>query len=97
MHVPAIIDATHALRTAWRALWEKTNKPNGFEVIEVRLGGVAARFSTAGEKMRAFANGEADTIPELLEECLPLSRYDDNHFSCTNVMGTISTASKIDW
>ena len=95
--VPAIIDATHALRIAWRKLWEKTNKPQGFEVIEVRLGGVAARFATAGEKMRAFAAGEADTIPELLEECLPLSRYEDNHFSCTNVMGMISTASKIDW
>ena len=95
--VSAIIDAIHALRTAWRTLWEKTNKPHGFEVIEVRLGGVAARFATAGEKMRAFAAGEADTIPELLEECLPLSRYEDNHFSCTNVMGMISTASKIDW
>jgi hypothetical protein len=47
--------------------------------------------------MRAFANGEAETIPELLEECLPLSRYDGNHFSCTNVMGMISTPSKIDW
>ena len=95
--VPAIVDAVHALRVSWRKLWEKTNKPNGFEVIEVRLGGVAARFSTAGEKMRAFATGEVDTIPELLEECLPLSRYDGNHFSCTNVMGMISTASKIDW
>ena len=95
--VPAIVDAIHALRIAWRKLWEKTNKPHGFEVIEVRLGGVAARFATAGEKMRAFANGEAETIPELLEECLPLSRYDGNHFSCTNVMGMISTPSKIDW
>ena len=47
--------------------------------------------------MRAFATGEVDTIPELLEECLPLSRYDGNHFSCTNVMGMISTPSKIDW
>ena len=95
--VSAIVDAIHALRSSWRTLWEKTNKPHGFEVIEVRLGGVAARFATAGEKMRAFANGEAETIPELLEECLPLSRYDGNRFSCTNVMGMISTASKIDW
>ncbi len=95
--VPAIVEAVHALRISWRAIWERTNKPQGFEVIEVRLGGVAARLSTAGEKMRAFANGEAETIPELLEECLPLSRYDGNHFSCTNVMETIATASRIDW
>ena len=95
--VPAIVDAIHALRVAWRRLWEHTNKPHGFEVIEVRLGGVAARFLTAGEKMRAFAGGEAETIDELLEECLSTQRYDGNHFSCTNVMGMISTPSKIDW
>lgn len=95
--VPAMVDAIHALRISWRALWEHTNKPHGFEVLEVRLGGVAARLSTAGEKMRAFANGQAETIPELLEECLPMQRYDGNHFSCTNIMEMIATTSKIDW
>lgn len=95
--VPATIEAIHSLRIIWRELWELTCKPQGFEVIEVRLGGVAARMATAGEKMRAFAEGRVDTIPELEEACLPLSRYDGNHFSCTNVMEMIATASRIDW
>lgn len=95
--VPATVEALHALRIIWRKLWESTNKPNGFEIIEVRLGGVAARMATAGEKMRAFANGEVDTIPELLEECLITKRYNGNHFSCTNSMEEIATPGRIDW
>lgn len=95
--IPATVEAVHALRILWRRLWESTNKPNGFEVLEVRLGGVAARLSTAGEKMRAFAEGEVDTIPELLEETLLTKRYDGNHFHCTNVMEEIATPSRIDW
>ncbi len=95
--IPATVDALHTLRSIWRNLWESTNKPHGFEVIEVRLGGVAARMQTAGEKMRAFAAGEVETIPELVEECLITKRRPDNSVSCTNVMGEIATASTIDW
>ena len=53
--LPGTIAATEALRTAWRALWEATNRPQGFEIIDLRLGGVAARLSTAAARMRACA------------------------------------------
>lgn len=95
--IPATVDAIHALRALWRKLWESTNKPHGFEIIEVRLGGVAARMQTAGEKMRAFAEGKVDTIPELAEEALITKRRSDGTFGNTNVMEEIATSSKIDW
>lgn len=95
--VGAIVDAIHALRIVWRKLWESTNKPNGFEIIEVRLGGVAARMSTAGEKMRAFADGQADTIPELLEQTLITKRRPDGSIGCTNTMDEIATPGRIDY
>lgn len=95
--VPATVEALHALRVVWRKLWESTNKPNGFEIIEVRLGGVAARMSTAGEKMRAFANGEVDTIPELTEESLVCKRRPDGSIGCTNTMDEIATPGRIDY
>lgn len=95
--VPAIVDALNALRVIWRQLWESTNKPNGFEIIEVRLGGVAARMSTAGEKMAAFADGTADTIPELLEVSLITKRRPDNSIGCTNTMDEIATPGRIDY
>ena len=95
--IPATVEAIHALRVLWRKLWESTNKPHGFEIIEVRLGGVAARMQTAGEKMRAFAEGKVDTIPELAEEALITKRRSDGTFGNTNVMEEIATSSKIDW
>ncbi len=95
--IPATVEALHALRIIWRKLWESTNKPNGFEIIEVRMGGIAARMSTAGEKMLAFARGETDTIPELTEESLICKRRPDGTIGCTNTMDEIATPGRIDY
>ena len=95
--IPAAIEAIDHLRRVWRKLWESTNKPNGFEVIEVRLGGVAARLSTAQEKMRAFAGGAVDDIPELTEPSLICKRHADGTMDFTNVMEEIATPGCIDW
>ena len=95
--VPATVEALDTLRVLWRKLWESTNKPNGFEILEVRLGGVAARMSTACEKMRAFADGEVETIPELLEKSLVTKRHPDGHINCTNTMDEIATPGRIDY
>ncbi len=95
--LPAAIQAVEALRLIWRQLWESTNKPNGFEVIDVRLGGVAARLSTAEEKMRAFAAGAVDDIPELTEPSLLCRRRPDGTLCFTNVMEDIATPCAIDW
>ena len=95
--VPAIIEALDALRVIWRKLWESTNKPHGFEVIEVRMGGIAARMATAGEKMKDFAEGNVDTIPELQEEALITKRLSDGYFRYCNSLDEISTPSTIDW
>ena len=95
--LPAAIQAVEALRLIWRQLWESTNKPNGFEVIDVRLGGVAARLSTAEEKMRAFAAGAVEDIPELTEPSLLCKRRPDGTLCFTNVMEEIATPCAIDW
>ena len=95
--IPATVEALNTLRVLWRKLWESTNKPNGFEILEVRLGGVAARMATAGEKMRAFADGTVDTIPELLETSLITKRHPDGHINCTNTMDEIATPGRIDY
>ncbi len=95
--IPATVEAIHSLRVLWRKLWESTNKPNGFEIIEVRLGGLAARMSTAGEKMRAFANAEVETIPELMEESLICKRRPNGTIGCTNTMDEIATPGRIDY
>ena len=95
--VGATVEALNTLRVVWRRLWESTNKPNGFEIIEVRMGGIAARMSTAGEKMRAFALGEVETIPELEEESLITKRRPNGSIICTNTMDEIATPGRIDY
>ncbi len=95
--LPETIRAVEALRWSWRRLWESTNKPNGFEIIDVRLGGVRARLATAREKMLAFAAGEVDDIPELSEPSLPCKRRPDGTLGCTNTMDEIATPGRIDY
>ncbi len=94
--VPAIREAIETLRRTWRQLWESTNKPNGFEVIDGRLGAVLARLSTAEEKMRDFAAGATDDIPELTEPSLVCKRRPDGTICFTNIMEEIATAGAID-
>lgn len=95
--LPAAIAAMDTLRVVWRRLWESTNKPNGFEIIEVRLGGVSARLATAQEKLAAFAGGEVDDIPELTERSLPCKLGPDGSIGCTNTMDEIATPGRIDY
>ena len=94
--LPETIDAVDALRVAWGALWNAANKPQGFEVIDGRLGWVMARLDTAKRRMLAFAAGECETIPELAETPLPyLLRQDGTIDGCYRV-GDIFSACKID-
>ncbi len=90
------IDAVETLRAAWLSLWNATNKPYGFEVIDGRLGAVAARLDTARRRMRAFAAGECDTIPELAEPALPYTRRPDGTLDGSYHVGEIFSACKID-
>ena len=39
-------------------------KPFGFEIQDIRLGGLKQRLTTAKEKIAAYVNGEIDAIEE---------------------------------
>lgn len=88
--------AVEALRLCWLPLWNATNKPQGFEVIDGRLGAVKARLETAQRRMRAFAAGECETIPELAEPALPYTRRADGTLDGSYRVGEIVSACKID-
>ena len=51
-------------------LWHKENKPHGFEVHDLRIGGRIMRLKTCQTRIHAYPNGEPDDIPELNEEIL---------------------------
>jgi hexosaminidase len=66
--VPDIIQAVRELKKAWFDLWNSTNKPYGFEILDLRLGGIISRLETAQYKMSQFAQRKTDDIPELSSE-----------------------------
>jgi hypothetical protein len=51
--------------------WFLDNKPCGFDVIDLRLGGIIRRTETCKRRLLDYACGKIDSIPELEEKLLP--------------------------
>lgn len=69
--IPEIIRRVRALRQAHRTQWFAINKPFGWEVIDIRYGGVLARLESAAERLDDFVHGHVERIEELEQERLP--------------------------
>lgn len=61
----------------FKDLWFRENKPHGWEVQDIRLGGLARRLSYCKETLIAYINGKIENIPELEEE---IYNYTNNLF-----------------
>ena len=69
--IPAAMAAVEALRDVWRRLWMRDNHPAGFEVHDIRLGGVCARLSSARNRLIDFCDGNIRRLEELELEPRP--------------------------
>ena len=56
--------------TLYKSLWYKENKPHGFDVQDLRLGGLSRRLSSCCERLEKYLSGEEKEIPELEEKLL---------------------------
>jgi len=65
-----VIEKIRALRAAHRTAWMTYNKPFGWEVHDIRYGGLVMRFETTKERILAYLAGELDAIEELEAERL---------------------------
>ncbi|GAE32517.1 beta-N-acetylhexosaminidase [Halalkalibacter hemicellulosilyticus] len=68
--LPLIRQKTEALRKSHREQWLKINKPFGWEVIDIRYGGVMARIDTAIKRLHDYIEGRINRIEELEQERL---------------------------
>ena len=89
------LEALRALRRAWYNQWMAVNKPFGFEVLDIRLGGAIARFETARDRMAEFAQGILEDIPELREEKLPYQTDEKGQYVCRNLWAHMVTPSRM--
>ena len=58
------------LRECHRKAWMRFNKPFGWDVLDIRYGGMIMRFDTAQMRIRDYLNGEIENIEELEAERL---------------------------
>ncbi|CQR45949.1 Glycosyl hydrolase family 20, catalytic domain [Paraliobacillus sp. PM-2] len=71
--LPEIINRVKDLQSAHKKQWFTINKPFGWEVIDIRYGGLIARLQTASERISDYLEGTIDTIDELEQERLPFN------------------------
>ncbi|MBO5051133.1 MAG: beta-N-acetylhexosaminidase [Clostridia bacterium] len=57
----------------FRAQWMRENKPHGFDVQDLRLGGLRQRIVACRKILRDYLNEKTASIPELEEELLPFT------------------------
>lgn len=67
-----LIKKLEAFHTAYEKLWHKVNKPHGFDIQDMRIGGVIQRIKSCMRRLVSYTDGEITKIPELEEEILDI-------------------------
>src|SRR5690625_6382628 len=65
--VAALSIAANSLREKHRTLWFSMNKQFGWEVLEIRYGGLITRMDTVQFSLQQWLKGEIDRLEELEE------------------------------
>jgi hexosaminidase len=65
-----LAESVSELRTLHRQQWFKTYKPFGWEVLDLRYGGLLSRIDSTSDRLKNYINGTVDVIEELEEERL---------------------------
>ena len=69
--IPVCLEDLEQYHDFREKIWFHECKPNGYETIDIRLGGLHARLVSAQKRILAYLADEITEIPELLEERLP--------------------------
>ncbi|KZE81724.1 glycoside hydrolase [Paenibacillus elgii] len=68
--LPELSRRVNALRIAHRNQWHAMYKPFGWEVLDIRYGGVLTRLESASARLLDYAEGRVDKLEELEQERL---------------------------
>jgi len=66
-YIPELISDFESLEAIHKKQWMSTYKPFGFEVLDIRYGGVIQRLKSSLERIKAYIDGEIEIIEELSE------------------------------
>lgn len=91
---PELIKRLEAFYDAFEKCWHREKKPFGFEVQDIRIGGVIQRLRHCKRKLERYLSGAEKSIPELEQEILePLGMTGEN--VGYNYYGVLPTACGI--
>ncbi len=93
--IPEIYDLIDEFLDAFRFQWHWVNKPFGFEIQDIRLGGLKQRLVTAAERIRQYLDEEVESLPELEQPDLPSSCNPDKHNTYHNSWRRSATRSVV--
>ncbi len=68
-----MIKLTNVFYKSFRKQWFIENKPHGFDVQDIRIGGLVARMQACLERLIDYRDGKISTIPELEEAIVPIT------------------------
>lgn len=68
--LPELKHRAQALRQFHMELWFKTNKALGWDILDIRYGGLLMNIDTTTQRLQHFLHGDIDRIEELEEERL---------------------------
>lgn len=71
--IPEILQALEKFIDAYRKQWYTVNKPFGFEVQEIRLGGLKERLHAIALRLQDYIDGRVSRLEELEQPDLPYS------------------------
>ncbi len=91
--IPEIYDLIDEFLDAFRFQWHWVNKPFGFEIQDIRLGGLKQRLVTAAERLRQYLDEEVDRLEELEQPELPFSCNPEKHTDYFNSWRKSATRS----
>ena len=72
-------------------MWMNENKPFGYEIVDIRLGGLKSRLLYAKKRIAQFLSGEIDHIEEL--ECEQLLPFREESLMVSHYKWIISTSN----
>ena len=69
--IPNLLRNLTVMHTSREALWFADAKPFGYELLDIRLGGVKTRLESCCRRLRSFLEGRVENLEELEQERLP--------------------------
>lgn len=69
--IPNILRNLGDMHTSREALWFADAKPFGYELLDIRLGGIQTRLESCRRRLRSFLEGRVEKLEELEQERLP--------------------------